>query len=260
MRLVAAWTLPLAFVALGPMPLAAQGPSDPIVTDRPDFTESPETVHPGLIQVEGGYTFSGTGREHRHAVGEILVRAPAAERLELRIGINSYVFTGAPGGEGSGLEDASLGFKVKLLEGAEQAGLVHPAAALIVAASVPTGSSAYRGETIQPEAKLAFGWSLAERASLASNLNFAALREDGDHFVRLAGSISFGYALSERVGSYLEAFGFDREEDTGPATGYLNGGLTLLVSPHHQIDVRAGAAVSSERTDYFFGVGAGVRW
>ncbi|MFQ5990494.1 MAG: hypothetical protein ACE5K9_11330 [Candidatus Methylomirabilales bacterium] len=34
---------------------------DPLVTDRPDFTESTETVAPGRFQIEAGYTFSRPG-------------------------------------------------------------------------------------------------------------------------------------------------------------------------------------------------------
>jgi hypothetical protein len=41
---------------------APPGPQDPIVTDRPDFTESAETVPAGRTQVEGGVTFRRNGR------------------------------------------------------------------------------------------------------------------------------------------------------------------------------------------------------
>src|SRR5262249_30520623 len=51
---------------------------EPLVTDRPDFTESPTTVGAGVIQLETGYTFtsdaSGGVRTADHSFPEILLR------------------------------------------------------------------------------------------------------------------------------------------------------------------------------------------
>jgi hypothetical protein len=33
---------------------AGEGADDPLITDRPDFTESPQVVPQGRVQVEGG--------------------------------------------------------------------------------------------------------------------------------------------------------------------------------------------------------------
>ncbi len=46
--------------------------AEPLVTDRPDFTESAETVAPGLFQLESGYTFTRRGDDKEHALGEFL--------------------------------------------------------------------------------------------------------------------------------------------------------------------------------------------
>jgi hypothetical protein len=65
---LAAW----AFAAL--VALAATADDEPLVTDRPDFTESAATVTRGRTQVEMGYTFTSAGDFDEHAMGELLVR------------------------------------------------------------------------------------------------------------------------------------------------------------------------------------------
>ena len=42
---------------------------EPMVTDRPDFTESTSTVMPGVYQLEAGYTFARFGRTDTHQIG-----------------------------------------------------------------------------------------------------------------------------------------------------------------------------------------------
>lgn len=233
---------------------------EPLVTDRPDFTESTEVVRRGHVQVEGGYTFSRMGSEHRHAFGEVLVRVPVSARLELRFALNSYLVVRWHGGERSGFEDGVLGFKLKLLEGLEERDVARPAVALLVATSVPTGGPAYGESGLQPEVKLALAWPVSHRLSVSSNLIAAVPRERGERFLQFAASLSAGCSLGERVAGYVEVYGFEPAERGGPSLAYANGGLTLLLSPDHQLDVRAGRALNAADTHYFVGVGLGVRW
>lgn len=257
------WAAPLLAVAFALLPgwCAAQESSvEPIVTDRPDFTESVETVPARRVQLETGYTFARAGREKDHALGELLLRVATGPRAELRLGINSYGWTRGPGGNASGFEDASLGFKVRLSDGSGRLGLGRPAISLIGATSLPTGSRAYRERNFQPEAKLCLGWDLSERLALSSNLNYAYASEDGKRFGQFSGSVSFGFGLTERLGSYLEYFGFSPGGRGGPSTNYLNGGLTYLVTNDYQLDVRAGVGLNGAGADNFVGIGAARRW
>ncbi len=87
------WT-GLVFAALSKSSTAQEA----LVTDRPDFTESTETVKLGRFQLEGGYTFTRIDNNKEHTLGELLLRIGARQRLELRIGISSYALTRSPGG------------------------------------------------------------------------------------------------------------------------------------------------------------------
>lgn len=241
-------------------PLTAQPIEEgPLVTDRPDFTESADTIAPGRVQLETGYTFTDEERDtETHAWGEVLVRIGLSRSVELRLGLNSYLQTSRPGEDLSGLEDSSVGVKIKLQD--SRPGSARPQVALILGAALPTGSSEYRASHAQPGSALALGWGLSPRLGLGANVNYAYLSEEGEQFGELAGSLALGYALSHRVGGYIEYFGFNPQSRGGPDTHFLNGGFTWLLTSNAQLDARAGIGLNSAAADYFVGVGAAWRW
>ncbi|MBK8249721.1 MAG: transporter [Gemmatimonadetes bacterium] len=127
------------------------------MTDRPDFTESSETVPTGMAQLESGATVQRVGEETGTTVGEALLRVGLASRVELRLGFNSYAVVRSPGARQQGLEDASVGAKLGLISG----GGVVPKMSVIVASSVPTGAQPFRADKLQPEMKLTAAWASA---------------------------------------------------------------------------------------------------
>ncbi len=60
---------PVDLRAQGAEPVPTTRGEEPLITDRPDFTESPVAVAPGLFQLEGGYTFSKDAGEDKHTLG-----------------------------------------------------------------------------------------------------------------------------------------------------------------------------------------------
>jgi hypothetical protein len=248
-----------ATAALAQQP-APKRPADPIETDRPDFTESTSTIPPGMIQLEGGVTFANTNGTRSTALGEILLRIPAGSRAEFRLGLNSYTFENGGGSSASGLEDTTIGMKLRLANKSEKPALFRPDTSIILMTSIPTGSAAYRESTLVPTAKLALGWDLTSRASASMNVNYTYASDQGSRFDEFATSLSLGYSLSEKVGAFLETFAFLPGGYRGPNAQYVNGGFSYLVNQDFQLDIRAGQGVSGARPDYFAGVGASVRW
>lgn len=234
---------------------------EPIITDRPDFTESTETVPPGMIQIEGGYTYSRAGQEKTNSFGELLIRPALGRKTELRIEVPTRSQMRSPTGNASGFEDGSIGFKVMLSQGSGEMGLKKPRVSLIGATSVPIGSRNFRERKLQPEAKLLLGWDLSERVALSSNLNYAYLSESGDRFGEFSGSASLGFGLSDKVGSYLEVFGFFPGGDRANSR-FINGGFTYLINNDFQLDARLGFGLSNDvqGPDTFFGVGVARRF
>jgi len=127
---------------------------EPLVTDRPDFTESSVTVGRGVAQIEFGYTYTynnDAGESIRsQSFGEPLLRyGILAEWLEFRIGLSPVEGrTTAAGISNStgGTEDLYTGFKIALTP---QEGIL-PEMALIPQMNLPTGSDAFTSDSVEP--------------------------------------------------------------------------------------------------------------
>jgi len=258
------WVLVLVLAAA---PLAAQdfsGLPKPLETDRPDFTESPSLMPLGHYQLEGGYTFSRQGEPTSQSLGELLLRIGTGERWEARIGIGSYDFIdpGTPGAPTvSGYEDPTVGVKIRLNE--EDPNLLPPGwprMALLLTTSVPAGSGELTANEWQPEGKLALAWDFTDRFSLGANLIYAYPSDDGQRFNQLAASLSAGLSLTDRLGIFLESYGFSKESADGSSTSYVDSGLTWLLGNDLQLDARIGAGLDEPHPNWFAGVGAGIRF
>jgi len=247
------WVLLSALIGLT---LTSRLAAEPIAPDRPDFTEGTGIVPAGHVQVEGGATFSRTEENETTALGEVLVRIPLADWLEARLGVGSYDWSHGGGPSAQGYEDPQIGVKVHLVDGAGG----RPDTALLFLTTVPIGSRDLTADAWQPTVKLAVGWDLTPRFSLSSNLNVSSLAEGDDRFSQVAASLSAGFSLNDRLGAFLEAFGFSEETSGGPSTAYVNGGFAYAVSDDLSLDVRAGAGLNDASPDYFLGAGASVRW
>ncbi|CAN5179002.1 hypothetical protein BH20GEM2_BH20GEM2_21510 [soil metagenome] len=242
-----------------PFPGLAQLAAEPLVTDRPDFTESAVTIAPGRYQLESGYTFTRVGPEREHGVGEVLLRVGLTDRLELRLGAGSLLVRDDELAQRSGLDDTSIGVKLRIAEEGDRVGAGRPGIALLAGTTLPTGSGGFGADVAQPGATLALAWTLSDRVGVASNLGYVYASDGGDRFDEFSGSVEVGYSLTERWGSYLEASGF-AVGDGGTDTGFLNGGVTYLFSPDLQVDARIGAGLNGVDPDYFVGVGIARRW
>src|SRR4051812_42226261 len=138
----------------------------PITTDRPDFTEASSTVGLGRVQLEAGYTytrdrFAGTTRVD-HSFPEALLRIGLfADWFELRLGQNYHstrtVF-GPPTEHLSGPDDFYVGTKLGL---AEQRAYL-PELAVILQATLPTGTRGLTTERVLPGANFLYGWEVVK--------------------------------------------------------------------------------------------------
>lgn len=250
--------LVVAAILSFPLPGFAQE-EDPMVTDRPDFTESAVTVAPGRFQFELGYTFTRKGTEDRHDFGELLARLGILPWLEGRLGLNSLALVTAPSTESSGLQDMTVSFKALLFRKPAGSSAAVPQVALLVGTDLPTGNDGFGEGEMQPGAKLAFDFGLSERFGLASNVGWAYLVSDGSRFHQGVGSVTLGYAVSGPLSVYTEWYGFFPENRAGGSRHYVDGGVAWSLGPDTRIDWRIGAGLQESGPNWYTGAGLSFR-
>lgn len=260
--------------ARNPLGLPAAPLTEPIVTDRPDFTESAVTVPWGHAQLETGYTFSydsGDGeRNMDHTYPESLLRVGLVEDVELRIGWIGWSHSSRMYRERdeennrrlkitdyeNGATDMSLGFKFHFLDQKEWV----PDLGLIIDASIPVGAKNKTSGDVDPGMKLLWAYDLGHDFALSGNVNLAVPTSDNHRFVQTSSSISLAKGWTDKIGTYVEYFGFYPNDRHQNDAHYANGGMTYLVTDNFQIDLRAGLGLNDEADDFFTGIGFSFRW
>ena len=245
----------------------------PLVTDRPDFTESTDAIPTGHAQLEVGYTFTldreSEKRARSHTAPEFLLRLGVANNVELRLGWQGYHWseTLAPAQTRAGrpvrvedwdqgAADVSIGVKYKF---AEQEG-PRPHMGIIAALTVPSGSANTSSGDVEPEVVFLWAYDVDDRLSIAGNAGVGVLSDNGNRFAQGKASISLAYAVTDRVGAYAEYFGLYPNAEHSDAAHSINGGVTYLINDNLQLDARVGAGLNEEADDFFTGIGFAVRW
>ena len=254
-------------------PVEQDAMSQPLVTDRPDFTESTLTVPAGHAQLESGYTFTydrnSDVRTSDHAFPEILLRVGLVEDVELRIEWAGWSYGESLYSERNdagrtvnvsdrtlGVNDMGVGFKFHLLD---QDGW-QPDFGIIAKVDIPTGNQGLSSGDIDPLLGLLWAYDLDDRSSIAGNFNLALPADDGERFFETSASVSFAYSITDDLGAYIEYFGFYPSGGNDTDTHYVNGGFTYLVTKGLQFDIRVGHGLNDEADDLFAGAGFSIRY
>ena len=243
-----------ALVALTLPALAMAQAGDPLIGDRPDFTESANTISPGRVQFEGGFTSLAVNESHLTTVGEILVRVGVAKNTEARLTLGSYAWIKNPPFKNSdGITDIAVGAKHRFFK---NDGLV-PETALLASVTLPTGSDGITLEEVVPVMIGAFGWELSDVFALGANAGWSHLfiPNANDRFHTWWGSLSLAASLGKGFGAYFEVYGYNREEKDGNTTGYADVGLTYLINENFQLDARVGQGFNGDDENWFYGLG-----
>ncbi len=240
---------------------------EPIITDRPDFTESSVTVGRGVVQLEGGYTYfydsDTVGSDKIHSFPETLLRVGVlADWLELRVGWSYLEETTHVFGDGrtvaTGSDDMYLGMKFALTG---QAGIL-PEMALVPQMRVPTGSSEFSAREVLPGLNWIYGWEINDWLSVGaqSQLNRKLDDETNEPYEEFSQSLTVNYRAIDRVGAYTEWFVFAPDgAESNHNEHYADGGVTFLVTDNFQLDARAGVGLNAAAADMFAGLGFAFR-
>jgi Putative MetA-pathway of phenol degradation len=242
--------------------------AEPLVTDRPDFTESSTTVGSGVVQLETGYTYTydshATGSTREQTYPEALLRLGMfADWFEFRLAwgladLRDAEF-GGPINSASGSEDLDLGAKLALTPQA----CCLPEMAVLLEMSVPSGSSGLTAGDVLPSVAWLYGWDINDRWSAGGQTLFSRALDDvtSEPYLEFSQSWTVGYSWTDRLRNYTEWYMFAPDgADTNRNQQYFDGGFTFLLNDNLQWDVRAGLGLNDAANDYFVGSGLSVRW
>jgi hypothetical protein len=242
--------------------------SEPIVTDRPDFTEASSTVGYGVTQIEMGYTYTydgaAAGSSRNHSFPETLLRlGTLADWFELRFdwnyGAERTAAFGGPVDTATGGEDLTIGCKIMLTP--QEA--ILPESAIVLQASIPVGADEFTADEVLPGFLLLYGWDINEdwATGALTGVNRAIDDVTGDAYVELAQSWTVVRSWTDRLGSYAEWYVLAATSaDTNHTENYFNGGFTYLLNDNVQWDIRAGVGLNEAADDFFVGSGLSVRF
>jgi hypothetical protein len=235
---------------------AAAAQDAPLVTDRPDFTESSEVVGPKVFQFESGFSYERSEKVGAITVPSSLARIGLTERSELRLGTDGYFSEGSGTARVNGIADFELGIKVRLFD-QDQAGVD---VAVIPIVSFPTGADGISSGGVDPTVKFTWARQLPSGFGLSGNYNVASLSDGDARFAQQALSVSLGHELPilGLVG-YLEAFGFTPMA-RGSGSGWtLDGGVSRQIGGDLQFDIEGGRGLTADAPDWFIGFGFAIR-
>jgi len=249
----------VAVVAVACPASALAQESEPLITDRPDFSAGTSTVAPGRFQFEMGYTFSRSGEEEEQDFGELLVRLGILPWLEGRLGLNSFVLLRSPSADVDGLQDFMIGFKARLYRRPEGSSWAVPRVSLVLGADLPTGASGIGASEVVPGTALAAAWDLRERLTVGGNVGWVRGFEDDERFNQGLASLELIYVLTQVVTTYIEWYGLFPENQGGGSSNYLDTGIGWLLSNNLQLDWRIGVGLQDPSPNWFTGVGLSVR-
>lgn len=230
--------------------------TQPIETDRPTFSLSPNTIPKGRIQIETGYTFSlekASPDVKTHNFPETLVRIGLTERTEFRLEWPNLTYIDN-GRDVHGFNDLGLGFKVQVWQ---QQGL-RPRLSFVGRLSIPTGDKNFSSDRLDPLFRTILTYALNKRVGLFGTVNIGSPTSQGTRYVQVSSSLGLSAAIRDRLTGFVEYYGLYPRDVASGSANFLQTGVLYHLTYNLQLDVRVGGGLTRGTDDFL--TGAGISW
>jgi hypothetical protein len=243
------------------LPTAGADPAEesnalPLVTDRPDFTESSAVAPPGHVQMEMGVEFGNDDQGQSLSLPLLLLRYGMSDALELRLGVPSLISVWPSGGaQVSDVGSLELGAKVVFDLGAGFALGVLPFAALPITEENADTVGVDLGGKIVWAVDVLDGFSLGGNLGLiVSGVGCSASEQE------YLASLSAGFALDDGWGLFVESWLSALHGDFEHPRWIADTGFTCRLIPTVQLDGYVGVNLLALPEDAYLGTGVSVLW
>lgn len=229
---------------------------DKIETDRPDQTETAETVLPHYFQAELGFLYEGVRDKDytiQHPVA--LLKYGVSKSFELRLEeelISEHQQKIPNSTNNTGFAPLQIGFKAALIE---EKGII-PKTSLITHVGIPfLASKKFKADHVAPSFVLTMKNTINSKLDVGYNIGAAwdGYSADPEYIFTL----SLGIELSNRWNMYLEPYAFVQKD--AAAQTLFDGGIQYYISDDVKVDASAGIGLSKAASDYFISTGLSFR-
>ena len=222
--------------------------SQNIITDRPDQTESPNTLSKGNLQIESGY-LSLKDKENRNIITQILIptnlfRYGLNNNIELRF-LAQFENEEYENVKISGISDLELGIKIKVLKKEN----INNEISFLTTIIIPSASNDLSINSFGISNRMIFSHNLSDKTGLGYNLGY-------DYFGSGRGNLTYtlavGTSLTEKLGFFMEPFG--EIVDLNNLILNFDSGFTYLVKDNLQLDCSYGIGINNKMNFFSFGI------
>ncbi|MFT5056888.1 MAG: hypothetical protein ACI80H_001608 [Pseudoalteromonas distincta] len=255
-----------------------------IETDRPDFTESPNVVPKGALQIETGFILEndkelapGSNILSRHTIEQYrnltlnttLLRFGLLENLELRLNTNfqnNQITKLQLYGRGvlieelvppvgysdpnMGFSTSFIGFKTNLYKNDKVS--IGFLGHLYIPELASGDFANIAGQRIAPEFLIPLTYDITDKFGIAVQYG---LSWDGFSANPMSSyTLALGYSITKKLSFYLEPYGF--LTNYGDNLHLINGGFTYLINDDFQVDLTGGFGLNEAAPDNFINCGA----
>ena len=222
--------------------------SQDIITDRPDQTESPNTLNKGNLQIESGFLFS-KDRENKKLVKKNLAptnlfRYGITNNIELRL-LTQFESQTSNKIKISGMSDIELGVKLKILKKENINNEISFLSNLII----PSASNDLSLNLFGISNRMIFSHTLSDKTGLGYNLGY-------DYFGNGKGNLTYtlaiGTSLTEKLSFFMEPYG-ELIEFNNLILNF-DSGFTYLIKRNLQLDCSYGSGINNKINFFSFGI------
>jgi hypothetical protein len=223
-----------------------------IQTDRPDQTECPFIVPENYFQFENGFSYEKiNSNSHEIVAPAILTKFGIHNHFELRL-IIEYVAAQNDFNVVSGFKPIYIGFKTRIFK---ENGIV-PTTSFIGHISIPKlATNRFQTTYYAPEFRFTMQHTVSAKQTISYNIGAEWNGETPT--TTFVYTLTTGYSLTERIGCYIEIYGFIPQNQHPDHR--LDGGFTYLLNQNHQLDFSGGIGCSKVSPEYYFSIGYSFR-